>query len=212
MTTALFETKAYVSAQTEKWCSDDWETPDCIAEFMASLLTGKEFLVWEPFAGTGQILQYLPPKSAIATERNLERAKQCQMRLPTHVISAEDAMDVAKRWKLSGVDCIITNPPFSVAAEMLKPLAKTISNAKEKGRILLLLPSEFFQSQARARLLKDSGLCITQQWAIAGRIAFLKNGVPENKRQCYDSVFELKLSEYCEAAVKIVDPMGRLTR
>lgn len=209
----LFETSSYdVQAPADNdWNSDDWETPDAVARFMASLLTGSEYLICEPFAGTGQILQYLPRGASVGREINPLRVEVCKATRSDCDISCYDSFTLRNE-NLSAVDTVVTNPPFSMPAEVLRLCRTLIANAKIKGRILLLLPTEYFQSQERAQILRESGLVITRKWAIAGRVAYLKQGVPYKKRQCYDSVFELRLSSYYSAAIKVVDPMRKLSQ
>lgn len=188
------------SHKKNDWCADDWETPDQVARFMASLLTRDDYLVVEPSAGTGQIAKYLPDQS-ICIESNPLRCASGRLVAPRCEWVCADWITP----KLGRIDCIIGNPPFSLGVEFLSVSAQRLN---KDGRILFLLPSEYFQSQARAIALKKTGLVITHQWAIAGRVGYLKQGEVFNQRQCYDSVFEFKLKG--TPAIEIVDPYGKL--
>lgn len=205
----------------DDWCADDWETPDQVAKFMASLLTRDDYLVVEPSAGTGQIAKYLP-NTTICTDVNRPRCEAGATIAPHCYWACADWLDpdvidsvIAPYYYWlcgdglvlgeGGIDCIIGNPPFSLGIEFLAVSAQRLA---DKGRILFLLPSEYFQSQARAIALQKTGLVITHQWAIAGRVGYLKQGEVFNQRQCYDSVFEFKLNG--TPAIEIVDPYGKL--
>lgn len=208
----LFDPRGY-EAPSEDWSPDDWETPPEVAKFMGSLVTEGERSIIEPSAGTGSIVRCLPrDRAVICYELNFSRLEK----------GHRENSDGSREWRhadfleaslalgryLDGVDLVIGNPPFSLGMEFLKASARCLSKKNPNARTLFLLPTEYFQSQARARLLRESGLVITKQWQIAGRVGFLKNGKPENKRQCYDSVFEFKRAG--RPAVELVDVYMRL--
>lgn len=116
----------------------------------------------------------------------------------------------ARDWQalnLPYLDVIIGNPPFSLGCEFLAASANII---RESGRILFLLPTEYFQAQGRAEAFAKTGLVISAQWQVAGRVGFLRDGKEYRGRQCGDSVFEFSHSSWKPAAIQIVDPYGRL--
>lgn len=208
----LFDLRGYGNP-SEDWHPDDWETPPEVAKFMGSLVAEDERSILEPSAGTGSIVRCLPSdRDVLCYELNFSRLEKGHRedsdgpREWRHADFLEASLELARR--LDGVDLVIGNPPFSLGMEFLEASARCLSKQNPNARILFLLPTEYFQSQARARSLKKSGLVITKQWQIAGRVGFLKNGKVENKRQCYDSVFEFKRAG--KPAVELVDVYMRL--
>lgn len=199
---SLFATEEYSTISTG-WHSDKWETPPPVARFMAKLLMPHEYRILEPSAGRGAIAKHLP-NGATCVELDVARCEEGAV--PHQDWICGDFLKYAQR-ATEQFDVVIGNPPFSRGIEFIKAAAKV---CKDEGRILYLLPTEFFQSQERASQFLDSGLIISQQWQIAGRIGFEQEGVVHNNRQCYDSVFEIRDGRRCEAKVKIVDPYERL--
>ena len=202
----IFASEDYTIAPDE-WCSDDWETPDEVAAFMGSLVTGEDLTILEPAAGTGQIAKYLPDHACCIELNPMRHLIGQSAAKDGQLWACDDYLDYCARLPYLPVHLVIGNPPFSLGLEFL---AASVQNLASTGRILFLLPSEYFQSQARAIALQKTGLVITHQWAIAGRVGFLKNGKVYNQRQCYDSVFEFRLSG--KSAVEIVDPYGKLCK
>lgn len=201
---SLFEMHQTFTPIREEWCADDWETPPEVARFMASLVQPHEQRICEPSAGTGNIARYLDDLT-VCVEKNPIRCEAGRSQNPSKDWWNSDYLTFSELYIGYRFDLIVGNPPFSLACDFLQVSTRILS---PEGRILFLLPSEFFQSQARAQALRDTGLVITHQWMIAGRVGYLKEGEVYNQRQCYDSVFELKLN--AAPAVEIVDPYGKL--
>lgn len=183
-----------LSSTDQEWSNDDWETPSHLAAEMAALIEPWETRILEPSAGTGQIVRRIIDRrksSAIITtiEPNYERFKQLPMahEVWNHCITLQSFH--AEVWSGQAYDLVITNPPFSFGIEFLELSLRMIS---ANGRVLFLLPSDYFQAQSRALQFQRLGGCITRMWPIAGRVGYLKNGVAHNNRQCYDSIFEFK--------------------
>lgn len=191
----------------EPFTTDDWETPDDIAKALADLVRLDERVV-EIGAGGGQISQYFYG-SPICVEPSAKRVARGQEKAPHCNWAEDDFFHWADRQRKGSVDCFIANPPFSIALDLVEAALPLLTNP---GRFLLLLPTEFFQSQSRAAQLQALGLVISNEWRIAGRVHYLKLGVPQTQRQCYDSIFELRPRSQAKAAVKVIDPMGRLER
>ncbi|MEO1399623.1 MAG: class I SAM-dependent methyltransferase [Cyanobacteria bacterium J06635_1] len=189
----------------EPFTTDDWETPDDIAKALADLVRLDERVV-EVGAGGGQISQYLYG-SPICVESSVKRVARGREKAQHCKWVEEDFFHWAARQRNNCVDCFIANPPFSIALDLVEAALPLLAT---KGRFLLLLPTEFFQSQTRAAQLRALGLVISNEWRIAGRVAYLKLGVSHPGRQCYDSIFELRPRSQAKAAVKVIDPMGRL--
>lgn len=149
---SLFDLSDYDTAPNlDEWCADDWETPDEVARFMASLVSPADCAIIEPAAGMGQIAQYLP-RYAACVELNPMRhmigksaAKDGQLWL------CDDFLRICNKMNQT-VDLVIGNPPFSLGMEFLAASFKVLA---DNGRILFLLPSQYFQAQERAGLLKE---------------------------------------------------------
>ena len=200
----LFNTEEH-STIHKGWHPDKWETPEPVARFMASLLLPHERRILEPSAGRGAIAQHLPD---FTTCIELDPVRHQEGAVPHQNWMCGDFLSYAKNAP-KRFDVVIGNPPFSRGMEFIFAAAKV---RKMDGRILYLLPTEFFQSQERAVQFLDSGLVITSQWQIAGRIGFEQEGVIHNGRQCYDTVFEFRSGQYYEPKVNLVDPYERLSR
>jgi hypothetical protein len=211
----LFDLKEYETPVTvsDDWCNDNWETPDQVAAFMGSLVQSCEHVIAEPSAGTGRIARHLPNG---ATCVELNPLRHVAGAVPSQRWICDDFIGWATDYMV-GVedfpnsfpefDLVIGNPPFSLGSEFLDASAQLI---KKTGRILFLLPTQYFQAQERAAMLRTTGLVISKQWAIAGRVGYLKDGIACNQRQCYDSVFEFRHAGTAEEAIAIVDPYGKL--
>ena len=89
-------------------------------------------------------------------------------------------------------DVVITNPPFDIGMEILE---RSLDLIKADGRCLFLLPIAYFQSQDRAKKFAKLNAHIHRVYPIVGRVAYLKNGVPETGRQCEDAVFDVRLGK-----------------
>jgi hypothetical protein len=200
----LFNIEEYESPKVDlDWCADDWETPNEVAQWMVSLLRTDEGVIMEPAAGTGQIAKHLP-KGSLCVELNPLRYITGKALYPhCHWINDNWLMP-----QIGVIDCIIGNPPFSLGIEFLAAGARRLNKRNPNARILFLLPTAFFQAQCRAAQLAKTGLSITHEWRIAGRVAYLKDGIPHTGRQCSDSVFELKLNS--KPVVEIADPYKKL--
>jgi hypothetical protein len=210
----LFDLTEYeTQSKSEDWCNDDWETPDQVAAFMGGLIQKGERHIIEPAVGTGRIARHLPAGSTCV---ELNPLRHVAGAVPSQNWICDDFIGWAADYMV-GVedfpdsfplfDLVIGNPPFSLGAEFLDASYQLI---KKTGRILFLLPTQYFQSQERAAMLRTTGLVISRQWAIAGRVGYLKDSKVCNKRQCYDSVFEFRCAGTAEEAISIVDPYGKL--
>lgn len=210
----LFDLTEYETpAPSGDWCADNWETPNQVAAFIGSLVRPDEQKIIEPSAGTGAIAQHLPNGTTCI---ELDPLRHLAGAVPTQDWLCDDFIEWVVDYMV-GVedfpdsfplfDLVIGNPPFSLGTEFLDASYQLI---KKTGRILFLLPTQYFQSQERAAMLRTTGLVISRQWAIAGRVGYLKGGKVCNQRQCYDSVFEFRCIGTAEEAIAIVDPYNKL--
>lgn len=196
----------------EPWCNDDWETPDAVAmamtEIAASICADTAHIL-EPAAGTGQIAKYLVKVcdhvhcSEISPSRfraGIGKVPKAYWENDDFLRKPDEVEEMESDW--FKFDLAVTNPPFSLGMEFLERSLEIADKA------LFLLPTEYFQSQGRARQLHAMGAGIVKEWRIAGRVGYLKRGQPENNRQCYDSIFLIERTK--ESLVEVIDPMGRL--
>ena len=198
----LFEVDEY-NVVPDDWRSDDWETPVQIARFMGGLVKPDEKIIVEPSAGRGNIARFLPNGTTCV---ELNPIRHLAGAVPHQNWLCGDFLAMCDRGEFDcNVDLVIGNPPFSLINEFISAAAKAIHPA---GRILLLLPTECFQAQSRAKGLIKSGLHISRKLEIVDRVGYEQEGIVRNERQCYDSIFELRLSG--KPAVEIVDPYGKL--
>lgn len=208
----LFDVSQY-QARSEDWCSDDWETPDDVARPMAGLLLPTDRRVLEPSAGTGQIVKWIETgfgdRILIANELNPRRFEAGKskskgralvywnngdfLRFTTELPPMGDCSPVERMANVfNPFDCIIGNPPFSLALDFIEVGLRLLNPANPEARILFLLPSAFFQSKGRGDRLQSLPCRIHQVHAIKGRVAYLQNGRAQSGRQCDDSVFDIR--------------------
>lgn len=203
MQVSLFEVEDYTIIP-DGWCGDDWETPPQVAIAIAEIVKGygEGLRILEPAAGRGAIAKYLPANTTcieINPIRHMAGAISNQNWICGNFLLLAETFNP--------FDVIVGNPPFSLAVKFLEVGAKIINR---DGRILFLLPSDFFQPQARAKAFSLVGLSIVRQFPIVGRVGYDQEGIIHNERQCSDSIFEMRLSKYWSPAIQPIDPYRRL--
>lgn len=117
---------------------DNYYTPDSaldpIIPILRKSLPPKDYVIWEPFAGTDHIVKYLHKKGYGVVGTDIDRGQ-----------------DFFKFEPDFWYDAIISNPPFSLKTEVLQ-------KCFEIGKpFLLLLPENTIGSQARYNLFKEYG-------------------------------------------------------
>ena len=179
-----------IAAPPNTWeTSDDWETPDDIAQRIAGLVGDGGFIV-EPSAGTGKIAAYLP-KGALCIEQNSCRCSIGAELHGQHQWMLGDFLELT-RWdfdRSGSPDLVIGNPPFSLWTEFLV-------HALEIGarRVVFIGPCDQFHKPTVWKKLSSWADCIKIiPHPVIGRVAYLRDGVPVHGRQVYDSIFEVKL-------------------
>lgn len=161
---------------------NDYETPDWLAQEMASMLLYSDDYILEPCAGTGQILKAIISRMITADnvywcEKNKDRAAK----LPQWIkCRGYDFLKTVKRD--IGFDLIITNPPFDYALEFIEHSLKLLNDESE-SRLIYLLPIDIFSSKARAQHFQQLDCHISNITIVPGRVDYLKNGVPVSKTQ-----------------------------
>ena len=129
--------------------SDDWETPDDIAQKMASLIQPLDRRILEPAAGTGQIAKFLPRNTfccEIKSSRvqiGREKAPHChwvQYDFLTLALGLSVLEQLGSPWQ--GCDLLVTNPPFSRCISFIEQGLKLLNRDNPKARLLYLLPRE----------------------------------------------------------------------
>lgn len=196
----------------QEFTNDDYETPDCIAKAIASLVLPTDRNILEPFAGSGQIVKYLPSDRAIDVveikrSRYLKVMQLRQIRFGYHGSFFEFMHG-------DDYDLIVTNPPFSLCMEAISHALELLNPDNSDARLLLLIPLDTFSSRSRSEALKNMDAHIHHTHLIPKRIDYLKNGEPMSKcqkiingqpqvnksgdpiknsgRQCYDAVFDIR--------------------
>jgi hypothetical protein len=175
-----------------EWNPNLWETPTDIAKAIAGLLTHDEGKILEPAVGSGQIAfelcTYANVVSLIGVEVLEQRADLAKKRLPSKLCKVLNQDFLAMPCK-KGFDVVVTNPPFDKGMDFIEHSLGFLSIS---GRLLFLLPIAYFQSQERARQFAGMNAYIHRVYPVVGRIAYLKNGVPESGRQCEDAIFDIR--------------------
>ena len=192
-------------AATGDWNPDDWETPDCLAQKMASLVLPTDRRILEPAAGTGQIAKYLPrsPSPYIDTIcMEINEARWNKGRMSGQEWYHADFLNEAEYW--SDFSLIITNPPFSLASDFIARGLQILDRSYEYARLLYLLPADFFQSVGRNQAFRQLDAHIHHTYQIVNRVAYLKNGVVVKGRQVYDAVFDIRPGKQ-DAAVTFLE-------
>lgn len=194
----------YAEIEAETFTSDDWETPEPVARLMHAVLEremaspGFTDAVIEIGAGNGAIAKHAHPTrwQYIAIEQKAHRVRRGQQVAP-HATWVEGDYLKADH---DTVGAVIANLPFSVAMPLVAHAAERLWS---EGCMVLLLPTEFFQSKARGAHLNRLGLHIAAEVRLRGRVGFIKCGEEQRKRQCYDSIFVLR---FTPGSTAIVDP------
>jgi hypothetical protein len=198
----------------EEFTSDDYETPDKEAQAIASLVLPTDKNILEPFAGSGQIVKYLP-SDRILDVVELKRSRYMQLiKLKNHCFAYNGSFFDFMHG--NDYDLIITNPPFSLCMKAISHSLKLLNPDNPTARLLFLIPLDTFASQGRSEKLKNLDAHIHHTHLIPKRIDYLKDGEPMSKcqktingipqfkngkpiknsgRQCYDAVFDIRLGK-----------------
>lgn len=210
-----------LSQSVEEFTNDDYETPDKEAQAIASLVLPTDINICEPFAGSGQIVKYLPSdRPSDCVEIKQWRFLQGRATNNYHSWfnqSFFDFVEYRKNQREKSYDLIITNPPFSLCMEAIAHSLQLLNPDNPAARLLFLIPLDTFSSQARSEKLKSMDAHIHHTHLIPKRIDYLKdgelmskcqktvNGIPQftkdgkpiknSGRQCYDAVFDIRLGE-----------------
>lgn len=176
----------------DDWDKNLWETPDNIAKAIANLLRDG-LSICEPVAGTGQIaraiVSHFEEKGWEYELTAIEILKDRAAKLEDNRYFSIDADFLEFDFGSEKFDVVVTNPPFDKGLDILK---KSLSLLNISGRCLFLLPIAYFQTQERAKQFAGMGAYIHRVYPIVGRVAYLKNGIPESGRQCEDAVFDIR--------------------
>jgi hypothetical protein len=183
---------------------------------MATLVLPTDKNILEPFAGTGQIVKYLPSDRIIDVVE-IKRTRIEKMLLGVLNFNSICNMDFFDLdCETRKYDLIITNPPFSLCMEAISHSLKLLNPDNPNSRLLFLIPLDTFASQGRSEKLKNLDAHIHHTHLIPRRIDYLKDGEPMSKcqktvngipqfkngkpiknsgRQCYDAVFDIRLGK-----------------
>ena len=206
-----------LSQSVEDFTNDDYETPDKEAQAIASLVLPTDKYILEPFAGTGQIVKYLPSYAAEVNciEIKKSRFTQGKENYPNCNWFNESFFNIY----LLHYDLIITNPPFSLCVEAIAHSLKLLNPDNPTARLLFLMPLDWNCAQSRAKVWDKLDAHIHHVYRIPKRVDYLINGVPCSKtpkkldngkdminalsrkpkmmsgRQCYDAVFDIRVGK-----------------
>jgi hypothetical protein len=185
------------------WTSNDWETPDPVSRFLGSLIVRTDRVILEPAAGRGQLLRYLPQDAQVfAYEVKPQRVADGIRDYPWAMWSHQDFLTSTPP---HSVDVVVSNPPFEWGVEFVEKALGCLDPQYRSARCLFLLPSDYWQSHGRFDRLAALDCHIHREYKIRGRVAYLKEGIPESNRQCYDSVFDIRPGRQLGGVV-MVDP------
>lgn len=180
---------------------DDYETPAEEARMLAALCSERDRVIIDAGAGCGNITQALPwqNRRVIPVEANPKRFAIGQERLPKLDWLCKDFLEVNEYDLPRRADLVIGNPPFSLLVPFINHSFENLLTPE--GRVIFLLPGDTFHKPTIIGAIKTP--FALDERKILGRIAYLKDGVPERGRQVYDSIFILKRSKRTEP--KILD-------
>jgi predicted RNA methylase len=182
-------------AQPESiWTNDDWQTPTEVAKKIAGLIKDSEITILEPAAGTGQIVRKIGAERRLimALEKNQERVRKGRRDTGNESI-CWDCADFLNYKFHDRFDLIVGNPPFSLRMEFIN---RSLELLESNGRILFLLPIDFYCGKKMGDRWNDLNCHIHRQYTVQHRIAYLdRDGVPRKGRQVYDAVFDIRLGK-----------------
>lgn len=175
----------------EDWNSDDWETPNPIAQAMANLVLPTDKRILEPAAGTGQIVKFLPIDNPtvhdiLCLEPNPARYLQGRNKGGFWVNTSLETS------KPGYSDLVITNPPFSKIQLFVQYGLDWLCPENPTARLLYLMPIDWMSLKSVAKWWKETDARIHHCYAIAGRVPYLKNGVPVPGRRRNDAIFDIR--------------------
>jgi hypothetical protein len=177
-----------LSQSVEEFTNDDYETPDKEAKAIASLVLPTDKNILEPFAGSGQIVKYLPSDRNIdAVEIKPSRARKIlewNDRRNRGLVVWE-GMDFFETFTIKGnlrvYDLVVTNPPFSLCMEAIAHSLKLLNPDNPTARLLFLMPLDWNCAQSRAKVWNELDAHIHHVYRIPKRVDYLINGVPCSK-------------------------------
>lgn len=127
-------------------------TPDELAKKIASMTEGTHVL--DICSGTGAITKYIDAESIICVEKNKSLISNTTQIENCTTITGDitERNVINKLINFNKFNSIISNPPFSIAFEIMV-FGKHM--LKPDGKMILLLPSGFFETKTRIQLLKQ---------------------------------------------------------
>lgn len=174
----------------EDWDSDNWETPDRIASAMANLVLPSDSRILEPAAGTGQIVKFLPVDDpsfeVVCLEPNTSRYLQGYKKGGFWINTPLELVDPGH------FDLLITNPPFSKIQSFICRGLNLLDPENPTARLLYLMPIDWMSLKSVAQWWQSTNAHIHHVYAIEGRVAYLKNGVPISGRRRNDAIFDIR--------------------
>lgn len=199
----------------DNFTNDDYETPDHIAQAMSKLVLPTDRNILEPFAGSGQIVKYLPGDRFIDFVE-IKRSRYLEsLEIQASRTSGFRSLNGSFfEFDNNDYDLIISNPPFSLIMEAIAHSLTLLNMSNPAARILFLIPLDTFSSVGRSQELKALDAHIHHTYLIPERIDYLKEGKPMSKcqkiidgvpqftkdgkpimnsgRQVYDAIFDIR--------------------
>jgi adenine-specific DNA methylase len=177
----------------DEFTSDDYETPDNVAQKIASLVLPSDLDILEPAAGTGQIVKAIPAKidrKILAVEIKKNRFNIGSSACASAIWAKTNFLELD--FSIAVFDLVVTNPPFSLGIEFIEQSLKLLNLNYKHARLLFLLPHDFFHSTKRNAEFSRLDCHIHQVYGLINRVAYIKDGKALSGRQVYDSVFDLR--------------------
>lgn len=119
---------------------DLYETPEWVTRALLPALPRTPVKIWEPAAGNGAMARVLATTTSVVSSDVFEHALAYQA----------DFLDAPVH---EGVDAIITNPPYNLAAEFCERALRLMEPVG--GIVAMLLRTDFDHAKGRTHLFRD---------------------------------------------------------
>lgn len=153
--------------------SDFYETPAwAVEQFLDEFYRGRQtpYSILEPCAGSGAIIEVLRQRISAAVIDACEIEARHEKEL-TSICNGQLFIQDFRTLYKTGHDLVITNPPFSLAQEIIEHVFATKDYSTE---VVMLLRLGFLESQKRKEFWDKHPL--TQLYVLSERPSFTKKG------------------------------------
>lgn len=175
----------------ENFTPDDWETPDPLAQFVASLVTSRDRRILCPGAGRGQIEKFLPNDGRLIHAVEIKRNRYLEGRAiaPQAQWFNDNFITLDPYHRFDVIPC---NPPFSLAMNFIDRGLRWLDPENPESRLLFILPLDHFCSQERGEMMSYLNCHFHDVMPIVGRVGFIREGRVENGSQRYHAIFDIR--------------------